>query len=126
MFRMHRVQLQYLTDQLKVENRIKEGAENLLQMPLTVSARSLRCAFSVITITVELSLRCGEVGCESGMNASTSSVRIYVRWPSSRGREYHALALFVISVSLVAEDAYASAYVLVVRTHGLLLGCPEG
>ncbi|EJF61068.1 hypothetical protein DICSQDRAFT_147513 [Dichomitus squalens LYAD-421 SS1] len=33
-------QLQYLTDQLKVENRIKEGAENLLQMPLTDALRS--------------------------------------------------------------------------------------
>ncbi|KAI0755187.1 Rapamycin-insensitive companion of mTOR, N-term-domain-containing protein [Daedaleopsis nitida] len=33
-------QLQYLSDQLKVENRIKEGAENLLQMPLTDVLRS--------------------------------------------------------------------------------------
>ncbi|KAI0775530.1 Rapamycin-insensitive companion of mTOR, N-term-domain-containing protein [Trametes elegans] len=34
------VQLQMLTDQLKVENRIKEGAENLLQMPLNDALRS--------------------------------------------------------------------------------------
>ncbi|TFK88497.1 hypothetical protein K466DRAFT_488810 [Polyporus arcularius HHB13444] len=33
-------QLQTLTDQLKVENRIKEGAENLLQMPLTDALRT--------------------------------------------------------------------------------------
>ncbi|PIL22334.1 hypothetical protein GSI_15022 [Ganoderma sinense ZZ0214-1] len=32
-------QLLYLSDQLKVENRIKEGAENLLRMSLTVSTR---------------------------------------------------------------------------------------
>lgn len=30
-------QIQVLNNQLRVENRIKEGAENLLQMPLTVS-----------------------------------------------------------------------------------------
>lgn len=31
------VQLQILNNELKVANRIKEGAENMLQMPLTVS-----------------------------------------------------------------------------------------
>ncbi|CDO75419.1 hypothetical protein BN946_scf184916.g3 [Trametes cinnabarina] len=33
-------QLQLLSEQLKVENRIKEGAENLLQMPLNPALRS--------------------------------------------------------------------------------------
>ncbi|KAI0643109.1 Rapamycin-insensitive companion of mTOR, N-term-domain-containing protein [Trametes meyenii] len=33
-------QLQFLSDQLKVENRIKEGAENLLQMPLNDALKS--------------------------------------------------------------------------------------
>ncbi|KAJ8469790.1 hypothetical protein ONZ51_g8763 [Trametes cubensis] len=33
-------QIQMLSDQLKVENRIKEGAENLLQMPLNPTLRS--------------------------------------------------------------------------------------
>lgn len=40
----------FLSDQLKVEKRIKEGAENLLQMELNVSAHAT--VLSVIMIIV--------------------------------------------------------------------------
>ena len=58
-----------LSDQLKVENRIKEGAENLLQMPLNVSLVS-------IIIARDRGIRCRCVS--SGRRRSRPCRRVYM------------------------------------------------
>ncbi len=72
-------------------------------MPLTVSARSPRYAFSVTVIAVKPTLRCGEVGYES------ASIRCGRTCTFAIKVMYHALALLLIYVIAVTEDAYGYA-----------------